>query len=63
MIQTRKARIPSAPYLKQKIAQLGAIADPTREEALLLAQYNKLIEQRIASVCRAGFCRIKQRHE
>jgi hypothetical protein len=47
MIQTRKTRIPSVPYLEQKIAQIGAIEKPTKEDILLLAQYKKLIEQRI----------------
>jgi hypothetical protein len=47
MIQTRKTRIPSVPYLEQKIAQIGAIEKPTKDEIVLLAQYKKLMGQRM----------------
>jgi hypothetical protein len=50
MIQTRKTRIPSVPYLEQKIAQIGAIANLKQDEIMLLAQYKKLLGQRMGLV-------------
>jgi hypothetical protein len=47
MIQSRKTRIPSVPYLEMKITEMGAIAKPTKDEILLLAQYKILMEQRM----------------
>jgi hypothetical protein len=47
MTFTRKPRIPSVPYLEQKIAEICAIAKPTNNEIVLLAQYRKLLDQRI----------------
>jgi hypothetical protein len=46
MSLTRKIRIPSVPYLENKIIQLGAIANPTKDDMQLLAHYKKLMEQR-----------------
>ena len=47
MTSTRKTRIPSVPYLEQKIAQIAAIVNPTSAEIVLLAQYKKLLGQRM----------------
>jgi len=47
MVQTRKTRIPSVPYLEYKVAELSAIANPKQDEIVLLAQYKKLLDQRI----------------
>ena len=47
MIQTRKTRIPSIPYLEMKIAEIGAIVDPTEYDIELLAYYMKLLGQRL----------------
>jgi hypothetical protein len=44
-ITLRKTRIPSIPYLEQKIAGIGAIKKPTQDEIMLLAHYKILIEQ------------------
>jgi hypothetical protein len=46
MNNTRKTRIPSVPYLKQKIAEIGAFSNPTQDEIQLLGHYKKLLEQR-----------------
>jgi hypothetical protein len=47
MTPSRKTRIPSVSYLEMKIASMSAIAKPTKEEIVLLAQYKKLMEQRL----------------
>jgi hypothetical protein len=43
MIQTRKTRIPSVPYLEQKITQISEMANPKQDDVVLLAQYKKLL--------------------
>jgi hypothetical protein len=45
MARTKKPRIPSTPYIEKKIAEIGAVVNPTQEEILLLAHYKKMIEQ------------------
>lgn len=50
----RKTRIPSVPYLEQKIAQLSTIPKPKQDEILLLAQYKKLLEQRLQNEKNSG---------
>jgi hypothetical protein len=45
MALIRKSRIPSIPYLEQKISEIGAIANPSQEEIQLLTHYKKLTEQ------------------
>lgn len=54
MVQTRKTRIPSVPYMEHKIAEIGAIANPKQDEIILLAQYKKLLEQRINNERHSG---------
>jgi hypothetical protein len=54
MNSTRKTRIPSVPYLEMKIAELGAIRNPSQDQIELLAHYKKFVEQRYQNKKHSG---------
>ena len=48
MALIKKSRIPSIPYLEQKIEEIVAIVNPSQEEIRLLTRYKELRELRLA---------------
>lgn len=48
MALIKKYRIPSIPYLEQKIEEIAAIVNPSQEEIRLLTRYKELRELRLA---------------